>query len=78
MFNVYSTTAHCGALDWAPIFEPPAAPRERAQQHRDTRVNRDARRRKDVDGELEVINNKEIRAGKTVGSLRPDYKPESA
>ena len=34
--------------------------------------------RQDLARELEEINNQEIwRAGRTVRSLRPDYKPES-
>ncbi|KAH9481693.1 Acetolactate synthase, mitochondrial [Psilocybe cubensis] len=87
MFNACSTTARRGALDWAPIFEKANVPifeqlyesvRNGTETRKSLEFNGRATYREDLAKELEVINNQEIwRAGKTVRSLRPDYKPES-
>ncbi|KAJ3739600.1 hypothetical protein DFH05DRAFT_1513970 [Lentinula detonsa] len=87
MFNACSTTARRGALDWAPVFEKANVPifeqlyesvRNGTETRKSLEYNGRPTYRKDLAAELEIINNQEIwRAGKTVRSLRPDYKPES-
>ncbi|KAF9463895.1 6-phosphogluconate dehydrogenase [Collybia nuda] len=87
MFNACSTTARRGALDWAPEFEKANVPifeklyesvKNGTETRKSLEFNGRSTYRQDLARELEVINNQEIwRAGKTVRSLRPDYKPES-
>ncbi|EDR08642.1 uncharacterized protein LACBIDRAFT_190413 [Laccaria bicolor S238N-H82] len=87
MYNACSTTARRGALDWAPIFEKANVPvfealyesvRNGTETRKSLEFNGRATYREDLAKELAVIDNQEIwRAGKTVRSLRPDYKPES-
>ncbi|KAL0569992.1 Bifunctional acetohydroxyacid reductoisomerase [Marasmius crinis-equi] len=86
MFNACSTTARRGALDWAPVFEKANVPifeqlyesvRNGTETRKSLEFNGRSTYRQDLAKELEVINNQEIwRAGKTVRSLRPDYKPD--
>ncbi|KAG5634903.1 Acetolactate synthase, mitochondrial [Sphagnurus paluster] len=87
MFNACSTTARRGALDWAPVFEKANLPifeqlyesvRNGTETRKSLEFNGRSTYRQDLNAELEVINNQEIwRAGKTVRSLRPDYKADS-
>ncbi|TFK20726.1 ketol-acid reductoisomerase [Coprinopsis marcescibilis] len=84
MYNACSTTARRGALDWAPIFEKANVPifeqlYESVKNGTETRKslewNSRPTYRDDLAKELAVIDNQEIwRAGKTVRSLRPDFK----
>jgi len=85
MYNACSTTARRGALDWAPIFEAANRPvfeklyqsvREGTETRKALEFNGRSTYREDLARELNEIDNQEIwRAGKTVRSLRPDYKP---
>ncbi|KAI4518585.1 6-phosphogluconate dehydrogenase [Schizophyllum commune] len=87
MYNACSTTARRGALDWAPVFEKANLPifeklyqsvRDGTETRKSLEYNSRPTYRQDLARELEEINNQEIwRAGRTVRSLRPDYKPES-
>ncbi|KAF8320969.1 uncharacterized protein EI90DRAFT_3292770 [Cantharellus anzutake] len=84
MYNACSTTARRGALDWAPIFEKANLPvfealYESVKNGTETRkaleFNGRKTYRQDLAKELEEINNQEIwRAGRTVRTLRPEYK----
>ncbi|KAJ7183095.1 6-phosphogluconate dehydrogenase [Mycena filopes] len=86
MYNACSTTARRGALDWAPIFEKANVPifeqlyesvRNGTETRKSLEFNGRSTYREDLAKELAEINDQEIwRAGKTVRSLRPDYKPE--
>lgn len=85
MYNACSTTARRGALDWAPIFEKANRPifeklyksvRDGTETRKALEFNGRSTYREDLARELKEINDQEIwRAGKTVRSLRPDYKP---
>jgi ketol-acid reductoisomerase len=85
MYNACSTTARRGALDWAPIFEAANRPvfeklyksvRDGTETRNALEFNGRSTYREDLARELKEIDNQEIwRAGKTVRSLRPDYKP---
>ncbi|SJK99951.1 probable ketol-acid reductoisomerase (ilv-2) [Armillaria ostoyae] len=87
MYNACSTTARRGALDWAPVFEKANVPifeqlyesvKNGTETRKSLEFNGRSTYREDLAKELAVINDQEIwRAGKTVRSLRPDYKPES-
>ncbi|EPQ52715.1 ketol-acid reductoisomerase [Gloeophyllum trabeum ATCC 11539] len=84
MYNACSTTARRGALDWAPVFEKANLPifeklYESVKNGTETRkaleFNSRKTYREDLAKELKEIDEQEIwRAGKTVRSLRPDYK----
>ncbi|KLO17243.1 ketol-acid reductoisomerase [Schizopora paradoxa] len=84
MYNACSTTARRGALDWAPIFEKANLPvfeklYESVKNGTETKNSLEFNGRKtyreDLAKELKEIDEQEIwRAGKTVRSLRPDYK----
>jgi len=86
MYNACSTTARRGALDWAPIFEKANAPvfealyesvKNGTETRKSLEFNGRSTYRQDLAKELAEIDDQEIwRAGKTVRSLRPDYKPE--
>ncbi|KAJ7454827.1 6-phosphogluconate dehydrogenase [Mycena latifolia] len=86
MYNACSTTARRGALDWAPIFEKANVPifeqlyesvRNGTETRKSLEFNGRSTYREDLAKELKEIDDQEIwRAGKTVRSLRPDYKPE--
>jgi ketol-acid reductoisomerase len=86
MYNACSTTARRGALDWAPIFEKANTPifeqlyesvKNGTETRKSLEFNGRSTYRKDLAKELKEIDDQEIwRAGKTVRSLRPDYKPE--
>jgi ketol-acid reductoisomerase len=85
MYNACSTTARRGALDWAPIFEAANRPvfeklyksvRDGTETRKSLEFNGRSTYREDLARELKEIDDQEIwRAGKTVRSLRPDYKP---
>ncbi|KAI0279297.1 ketol-acid reductoisomerase [Russula aff. rugulosa BPL654] len=85
MYNACSTTARRGALDWAPIFEAANRPvfeklyksvRDGTETRKALEFNGRSTYRQDLARELKEIDDQEIwRAGKTVRSLRPDYKP---
>ncbi|KAH9057832.1 6-phosphogluconate dehydrogenase [Lactarius vividus] len=85
MYNACSTTARRGALDWAPIFEAANRPvfeklyksvRDGTETRKSLEFNGRSTYRQDLARELKEIDEQEIwRAGKTVRSLRPDYKP---
>jgi len=85
MYNACSTTARRGALDWAPIFEEANRPvfeklyasvKNGTETKNALEFNGRASYREDLARELKEIDEQEIwRAGKTVRSLRPDYKP---
>ena len=85
MYNACSTTARRGALDWAPIFEAANRPvfeklyksvRDGTETRKALEFNGRRTYRQDLARELKEIDEQEIwRAGKTVRSLRPDYKP---
>ena len=85
MYNACSTTARRGALDWAPIFEAANWPvfeklyksvRDGTETRKALEFNGRNTYRQDLARELKEIDDQEIwRAGKTVRSLRPDYKP---
>jgi len=84
MYNACSTTARRGALDWAPIFEAANRPvfeklyksvRNGTETRKALEFNGRSTYRQDLARELKEIDDQEIwRAGKTVRSLRPDYK----
>jgi ketol-acid reductoisomerase len=84
MYNACSTTARRGALDWAPVFEKANRPvfealyksvRDGTETRKSLEFNGRASYRADLAAELKEIDEQEIwRAGKTVRSLRPDYK----
>jgi len=84
MFAACSTTARRGALDWAPVFEKANLPvfeklyksvRDGTETRKSLEFNSRKTYREDLARELEEINSQEIwRAGKTVRSLRPDFK----
>ncbi|KAG9010511.1 Bifunctional acetohydroxyacid reductoisomerase [Tulasnella sp. JGI-2019a] len=84
MYAACSTTARRGALDWAPIFEKANKPvfealyksvRDGTETRKSLEFNNRATYRKDLERELAEIDDQEIwKAGKTVRSLRPDYK----
>ena len=86
MYNACSTTARRGALDWAPVFEKANRPvfealyksvRDGTETRKSLEFNGRKTYREDLARELKEIDEQEIwRAGKTVRSLRPDYKPE--
>lgn len=86
MYNACSTTARRGALDWAPVFEKANKPvfealyksvRDGTETRKSLEFNGRKTYREDLARELKEIDEQEIwRAGKTVRSLRPDYKPE--
>jgi ketol-acid reductoisomerase len=86
MYNACSTTARRGALDWAPIFEKANLPvfeklyesvKNGTETRKSLEFNGRSTYRQDLAKELKEIDDQEIwRAGKTVRSLRPDYKPE--
>ncbi|KZP27431.1 ketol-acid reductoisomerase [Athelia psychrophila] len=86
MYNACSTTARRGALDWAPIFEAANKPvfealyasvKNGTETRKSLEFNGRDTYRADLAKELAEIDDQEIwRAGKTVRSLRPDYKPE--
>lgn len=86
MYNACSTTARRGALDWAPIFEKTNLPvfeklyqsvRDGTETRKSLEFNGRSTYRQDLAKELKEIDDQEIwRAGKTVRSLRPDYKGE--
>jgi ketol-acid reductoisomerase len=85
MYNACSTTARRGALDWAPVFEAANRPvfeklyqsvRNGTETRKALEFNGRSTYRQDLARELKEIDDQEIwRAGKTVRSLRPDYKP---
>ena len=85
MYNACSTTARRGALDWAPIFEKANTPvfealyesvKNGTETKNSLEFNGRSTYRQDLAKELKEIDEQEIwRAGKTVRSLRPDYKP---
>jgi ketol-acid reductoisomerase len=85
MYNACSTTARRGALDWAPVFEAANRPifeklyksvRDGTETRKSLEFNGRSTYREDLARELSEIDGQEIwRAGKTVRSLRPDYKP---
>lgn len=85
MYNACSTTARRGALDWAPVFEAANRPifeklyqsvRNGTETRKALEFNGRSTYRQDLARELKEIDEQEIwRAGKTVRSLRPDYKP---
>ena len=85
MYNACSTTARRGALDWAPVFEAANRPifeklyksvRDGTETRKALEFNGRSTYREDLARELKEIDDQEIwRAGKTVRSLRPDYKP---
>ncbi|KAI0048944.1 ketol-acid reductoisomerase [Auriscalpium vulgare] len=85
MYAACSTTARRGALDWAPIFEAANRPvfeklyesvRDGTETRKSLEFNGRSTYRDDLARELKEIDDQEIwRAGKTVRSLRPDYKP---
>lgn len=85
MYAACSTTARRGALDWAPIFEAANRPvfeklyksvRDGTETRKSLEFNGRSTYRQDLARELKEIDEQEIwRAGKTVRSLRPDYKP---
>jgi len=85
MYAACSTTARRGALDWAPIFEAANRPvfeklyksvRDGTETRKALEFNGRSTYRQDLARELKEIDDQEIwRAGKTVRSLRPDYKP---
>ncbi|KAF8322605.1 ketol-acid reductoisomerase [Clavulina sp. PMI_390] len=85
MYNACSTTARRGALDWAPIFEKANLPvfealyksvKDGTETRKSLEFNGRKTYREDLARELEEINNQEIwRAGRTVRTLRPEYKP---
>jgi len=84
MYAACSTTARRGALDWAPIFEKANKPvfealyksvRDGTETRKSLEFNNRKTYRQDLEKELAEIDSQEIwRAGKTVRSLRPDYK----
>ncbi|GAA5858729.1 hypothetical protein JCM1840_006534 [Sporobolomyces johnsonii] len=84
MYNACSTTARRGALDWAPIFEEANRPvfeklyksvRDGDETRRSLEFNGRKDYREAFAAETKEIDEQEIwRAGKTVRSLRPDYK----
>ncbi|QRW17858.1 ketol-acid reductoisomerase [Rhizoctonia solani] len=84
MYAACSTTARRGALDWAPEFEKANRPvfealyesvRNGTETRRSLEFNGRKTYREDLARELKEIDEQEIwRAGKTVRSLRPDYK----
>lgn len=84
MYAACSTTARRGALDWAPIFEAANRPvfeklyksvRDGTETRKSLEFNSRSTYREDLAKELAEIDSQEIwRAGKTVRSLRPDYK----
>ncbi|CEL55336.1 ketol-acid reductoisomerase [Rhizoctonia solani AG-1 IB] len=84
MYAACSTTARRGALDWAPEFEKANRPvfealyesvRNGTETRRSLEFNGRKTYRDDLARELKEIDEQEIwRAGKTVRSLRPDYK----
>lgn len=84
MYNACSTTARRGALDWAPVFEAANRPvfeklyksvRDGTETRKALEFNGRSTYRQDLARELKEIDDQEIwRAGKTVRSLRPDYK----
>ncbi|KAF8591127.1 ketol-acid reductoisomerase [Ramaria rubella] len=86
MYAACSTTARRGALDWAPIFEKANVPifeqlyqsvKDGTETRKSLEFNGRSTYRDDLAKELAVIDSQEIwRAGKTVRSLRPDYKGE--
>jgi len=86
MYAACSTTARRGALDWAPIFEKANTPvfeklyqsvRDGTETRKSLEFNGRKTYREDLAKELSEIDSQEIwRAGKTVRSLRPDYKGE--
>jgi len=86
MYAACSTTARRGALDWAPIFEKANLPvfealyesvKNGTETKNSLEFNGRKTYRKDLEKELKEINDQEMwRAGKTVRSLRPDYKPQ--
>ena len=85
MYNACSTTARRGALDWAPVFEAANRPvfeklyqsvRNGTETRKALEFNGRSTYRQDLARKLKEIDDQEIwRAGKTVRSLRPDYKP---
>ncbi|KAG8857586.1 Bifunctional acetohydroxyacid reductoisomerase [Tulasnella sp. 330] len=84
MYAACSTTARRGALDWAPVFEKANKPvfealyksvRDGTETRKSLEFNNRSTYRKDLERELAEIDDQEIwKAGKTVRSLRPDYK----
>ncbi|KAG0658688.1 Bifunctional acetohydroxyacid reductoisomerase [Rhodotorula mucilaginosa] len=87
MYNACSTTARRGALDWAPKFHEANKPVFEAL-YKSVRDGTETRRSLEFNGrpdyreafakETAEIDNQEIwRAGKTVRSLRPDYKGDN-
>ncbi|GAA5888810.1 hypothetical protein JCM3774_002023, partial [Rhodotorula dairenensis] len=87
MYNACSTTARRGALDWAPKFHDANKPVFEAL-YKSVRDGTETRRSLEFNGrpdyreafakETAEIDNQEIwRAGKTVRSLRPDYKGDN-
>ncbi|EJD49629.1 ketol-acid reductoisomerase [Auricularia subglabra TFB-10046 SS5] len=86
MYAACSTTARRGALDWAPVFEKANLPvfeklyesvKNGTETGKSLEFNSRKTYREDLARELAEIDNQEIwRAGKTVRSLRPDYKGE--
>ncbi|KAF8525844.1 6-phosphogluconate dehydrogenase [Hysterangium stoloniferum] len=86
MYAACSTTARRGALDWAPIFEKANVPifeklyqsvKDGTETRKSLEFNGRSTYRQDLAKELAEIDSQEIwRAGKTVRSLRPDYKGE--
>ncbi|GAA5930435.1 ketol-acid reductoisomerase [Sporobolomyces koalae] len=84
MYNACSTTARRGALDWAPKFEAANKPvfealykavRDGTETRRSLEFNGQKDYREKFAIETKEIDEQEIwRAGKTVRSLRPDYK----
>jgi ketol-acid reductoisomerase len=85
MYNACSMTARRGALDWAPVFEATNRPvfeklyqsvRNGTETRKALEFNGRSTYRQDLVRELKEADDQEIwRAGKTVRSLRPDYKP---
>ena len=86
MYNACSTTARRGALDWAPkfyeanvpVFEKLYASVKNGTETRNALAfNSRSTYRQDLAKELKEIDEQEIwRAGKTVRSLRPDYRSD--
>ncbi|POY73335.1 putative Ketol-acid reductoisomerase (NADP(+)) [Rhodotorula taiwanensis] len=87
MYNACSTTARRGALDWAPKFHAANKPvfkelyasvRDGSETRRSLTFNGRPDYREAFAKECAEIDNQEIwRAGKTVRSLRPDYKGDN-
>lgn len=82
MFNACSTTARRGALDWAPKFHKALKPvfnelydsvKDGSETRRSLTFNSSKTYRKDLQAELDVIDNSEIWvAGRAVRKLRPE------